>query len=53
MDRFVARQNVERYEELLRREQDPDTRAQIAKLLAEAQAELEAANKRAREARGR
>ena len=40
MHRFIARQNVERYRHMLDAERDPERRAQIQRLLAEAMAEL-------------
>jgi len=42
MDRFVARQNVIHYRLLLETEQDPEVRAQIEHLLAEALREVQA-----------
>jgi hypothetical protein len=35
MEKFVHRQNIERYRKLLRETEDPEKRQQIAKLLAE------------------
>ncbi len=46
MQRFVARQNVERYRHMLEAEQDPHRRAQIEQLLAEAIARLDEAEGR-------
>ncbi len=38
MERFIARQNIEHYRQLLQTERDPAVRAQIERLLAEAEA---------------
>ncbi len=47
IQRFVARQNIEHYRNLLATELEPQRRAQIEHLLAEATAELERAEQRA------
>ncbi len=49
MDRFVARQNIEHFRELLAAERDPQERSRLEQLLAEAREQLrqaEAAHRR-------
>jgi len=44
MDRFVARQNIEHYRDMLVNEPDEHKRTVLARLLAEEEAKLAAAN---------
>jgi len=44
MDRFVARQNIEHYRDMLATEPDEHKRVVLARLLAEEEAKLSAAN---------
>ena len=44
MDRFVAHQNIEHYRDMLAKEPDEHKRAVLARLLAEEEAKLAAAN---------
>jgi hypothetical protein len=52
MDRFVARQNIEHYRDMLAKEPDEQRRAMIARLLAEEEARLAAANEAHKQDRG-
>ena len=45
MDRFVARQNIEHYRDMLAKEPDEHKRAVLARLLAEEEAKLSAADR--------